>query len=170
MMVGICGHNSPEWIYLYISLIFSSFTAVPLDVTLDDERIKYICQSTEIKVLFVSFKMFDKMKKLFGTEELKTIETVILFDDLEQRPEGQEIESASNQEPAIFMLDELCKDFPGEKYKDENPIRTYNTPDAMVILIHTSGSTGVPKGAIRHDELCHRDIKKVNFFSFYSED
>lgn len=135
--VALALENSPEWCMSYFGLLFAGAVAVPLDVELSPDEIRYFLDETGAKVLFASEKL--SLEELIGLSSLKkivvlterdiTLENVIRFSDV--------LESS----PASLALPRA-------------------EPEDLASIIYTSGTTGLPKGVM----LTHKNFYS-NFLS-----
>ena len=100
---------------------------VPLDDASPYERLDYIVKNTKLELVVVDEKLYEKHRRLLHHPLLKI---VLILND-EQSP--KELRS----------------------YSTQNPIITKQVSDDLAYVLHSSGSTGVPKGIM----LTHRNAR-----------
>jgi len=129
--IAILSESRPEWAIAFFGIISCAAVVVPLDVKLSEKEIQFILNDSQAKCLFVSGSYLHKVKKLRSV--LPYIEKIILMDDIKHHDEI------------------LFKDLKKQK-KEEKNRPTY--PNDSVVLVYTSGTTGVAKGV----ELTYKNI------------
>jgi amino acid adenylation domain-containing protein/FkbH-like protein len=122
--VGICLERSFDMVIGILGILKAGGAYVPLDPTYPAERLKLMVTNTRIPVLLTKTSLRSSMD--FGIPELK----LVCLDDQTLQPGAQD-SSRSTGAPALKQ--EAAR------------------PESLAYIIHTSGSTGVPKGvAIEH--------------------
>ncbi|KAK7111907.1 long-chain-fatty-acid--CoA ligase 5-like isoform X1 [Littorina saxatilis] len=140
--VGVYSQNRPEYVISDYGLWSYSMVGVPLYDTLGAEACNHIINQAEISVVICdnNMKVKNLIKRLAETPNLKTI---ILMDQID----GESQEQAKQAGINLLQFSEL------EKLGKENPTKTNPAkPDDVCIICYTSGTTGIPKGAM----LTHR--------------
>ncbi len=135
--VGLFSINREEWIVTEHACFANSLITVPLYDTLGDEAIAFICNQTEMEIVFTSR---DKLKLLKGMmNKLPGIKYIVSFDAL--KPEDKDgIDEAQVQ---LLEYAQLMKTVPKEGFIPEDPL-----PSDLCSICYTSGTTGMPKGVI----------------------
>ena len=129
--IACIGTNSIRWIIAYFTALRSSGAFVPLDKELPQKDILYLLQNCEAKVVFYD----EKYEPLFreNRDALPNIRLFIGFDRTEDDGEFVSFENAllcgDKLDPAAFLS---CK----------------TDPNAMKLLVYTSGTTGMSKGVM----------------------
>ncbi|MCU0447677.1 MAG: long-chain fatty acid--CoA ligase [Microscillaceae bacterium] len=136
-VVAIISENRPEWNFCDLGTIQLGAVVVPLYPNASSNDFEYILEHAEVKVLFVSQKMFlDKVLKV--KDNLPNLQTIYTFEKVEGFDYfGDLIQANSNKDTGII-----------ETYRQQ----VY--PEDLMTLMYTSGTTGTPKGVmISHDNL-----------------
>ncbi|KAI8462093.1 hypothetical protein BY996DRAFT_6429177 [Phakopsora pachyrhizi] len=157
--VGIWTHNRPEWQIVYHSCAAYSLVIVSLYETLGPKIVEYCINHAEARVIFASASHIPHLLANSSSYSvLKVIVSVDKWSDLQ--PIKPKIISAGDQENAlkawgdqvgikVFDIEEL------EGLGRKHPIAHIPpSPSDMISICYTSGTTGLPKGAI----LLHRSM------------
>lgn len=146
-MIGILAGSSPRWTIADIAMGISGAVSIPLFANISHENYEFEMRQTEMKYLIVAGKeqweMYEKHKEL--------IETTINLYDEEVRHEAHRFSEIIEQGKA---LEEKQPQLFEEMLNQVNP-------HDMSSIVYTSGSTGVPKGAMLTQKNllahCHYD-------------
>jgi len=147
-MVSILSENRLEWLFTDMGALGLGAVVVPIYTTLVAEEVKYIVENSESKVLFVENKM-QLEKALSFIDDLESLEKIVVFNK----------KDAKNSHPAVISFDELIA---MGKENIEKPalfetLAADVVPDDLATIVYTSGTTGVPKGAM----ITHKNIMAV---------
>ena len=132
--VGILLNNSLEYAVLLFALFKLGATALPLNIFLTYEEIKFIVKDSGMKILFAGagfLPIADKLKSNFL--EFESLENIVLVDN--------------QQEDFINLASMLRR-------KDYRTPTAETSPGNAALILYTSGTTGRPKGVV----LTHRNI------------
>ena len=121
--VAIFSENRPEWAASYFGIIFCGGVILPIDVKLTDSEIQFILNDSQAKCIFVSAKYLPAIDRLRIV--LPHLENIILLD--------------KSPRTDIIQLNKLR---PHRGKERDRPIY----PEDTVIIVYTSGTTGVAKG------------------------
>ena len=134
--IVILAESSPWWVMSELSIACAGGTAVPIHSVLTPEQIKYIINDSEAGiVVFSDREMWRKLSSIqskipqvrhFITFEEKGWDEVLSFSDV--REKGRALD---NEQPEIFELTARSA-----------------SPGTLASILYTSGTTGVPKGAM----------------------
>jgi long-chain acyl-CoA synthetase len=129
--LAIVADNHPRWVAVYLGIIASGCTVVPLDTALHADQLTKILEDSGTSVLFCD----DKHSQI-AWEAIAGLEPGLVLMD----PERQHGESASQHWlenlPAIFEA----------RAGDFKPAASQ--PDDVAALLYTSGTTADPKGVM----------------------
>ncbi len=151
--ISIMMPNSPEWLFVYFATQKIGAYAVPINVGLKADGLAYIIDHSDSTVLFIDYQYKEQFEKV--RPGLKKLKSVIV--DTTEAPPGFTL-----PEGAISLKELMDAD-------DADP-GLHADPEAMSVLMYTSGTTGLPKGVVlRYKGL---DMEMFAMFSqlAYNED
>jgi len=147
-MVSILSENRLEWLYTDMGTLGLGTVVVPIYTTLVAEEVKYIIENSESKVLFVENKM-QLEKALSFVDEVECLEKIVVFSE----------HDAKSNHPAVISFDELIA--LGQENVEKpalfETLAAAVVPEDLATIVYTSGTTGVPKGAM----VTHKNIMAV---------
>ncbi len=129
--IACLGSNSINWITAYFTALRSSGVFVPLDAQLPEKDIIYLLCDSEATVLFYD-KRYEKMLREHS-EELKNVKLFIGFD--RDEADGKFVSFTKAIEE-------------GSKLDKSDYLACTSDPNAMKLLVYTSGTTGMSKGVM----------------------
>jgi len=136
--IGISSHNSHEWSTLSIACDSQSFILCPLYDTLGEEAVKFCLNQTELSILFVSEKTINTyIGYLTEAPHIKTI--VKLGSDVTE----EEREKAGAHNVSVMTYKDLYAEGEANPAPHNPP-----QPEDIATICYTSGTTGLPKGAM----------------------
>ena len=158
--ICMVGFSGIDYVSLDLACIYAQTTGVPLQVELGENHLKDIFENVEPTAVAVTIRDLPIVTRL--VIENGQIPSLIVFDyDPNITAEKASYEAAiallrgSQCKTALITIDELSafgNDFSFEPYRP-NP----RGAERRVSIVHSSGSTGVPKGAV----LPERAIKMI---------
>lgn len=147
--VSLLSDNRLEWLYSDMGTLGIGGVVIPIYTTLTDEEAEYIVGNSESKVMIVENKM-QAEKAVHVLSKCPCLEKVIIIDDYDK----------FKGNPKIMSFDELVE--LGNKKLAQDSSEFANladsiVPDDLATIVYTSGTTGVPKGAM----ISHKNIMAV---------
>ena len=122
--IAILGENRPEWAISYFSIAWIDAAAIPLDARASNEAHKFILRFSTAKAIIVSGSYLSDIKSI--KDELCELKHIIVMEN----------------------FDEIYS-----KYTT-GVERENVSPDGLLEILFTSGTTGFPKGVM----LTHRNV------------
>lgn len=146
--VSLLSENRLEWLYTDMGVLGGGGCIVPIYPTLIDEEVEYIVSHSESKFLVVENNL-QLQKGLYTAKRYPGLQKIIVID----------IEGVGAN-PLVMSFTELLEK--GKKLYDANPgkfkeLADSVTQDDLATIVYTSGTTGVPKGAM----ITHKNIMAV---------
>lgn len=134
--ISIVAENSYNWINVYLSVLCSRGVYLPVDKELPPEDMFYVLTNGDAKVLFYS----KRFEKLFQERkaELPSVQYFIGFD--REEDEGEFLSFKKLMEKGRALL--------AEGYAEYTSNMTSSDPEALKLLVYTSGTTGIAKGVM----------------------
>ncbi|XP_050392074.1 long-chain-fatty-acid--CoA ligase 5 isoform X1 [Patella vulgata] len=146
--LGIYSQNRPEYVIFDQGLYMYSMVGVPLYDTLGTEACNFIINQAKLETVVCDTNA--KVKNLLDRwkETKDTLKCIVCMETMSD--ENQTKANANGIKTMLFSeLEKLGKDNPVK----ENPA----TPDDLCLICYTSGTTGLPKGAM----LSHKGLVAV---------
>lgn len=132
--VGILSSVNPKSIAAILGCLKIGCSYVPLDEYSPVDRLLHIIQNTKLDVLIIDPHWYEVHKELFKAQEIKAV----IFSDISDQ-QGQKVINFSKVESA----------------SDNEPPLLNQVSDDLAYILHSSGSTGIPKGIM----LTHRNAR-----------
>lgn len=137
--LSIYAKNREEWIETDMGCILSAITVVTLYDTLGKDSIDYILNQTHIKTLACSADKIKTVLDLKKDGRIEKLTHIIYFDEV--KPADKDLA----QSVGVTLLDYATVCVQGEKMEAKFDLIT---PQTVYTLSYTSGTTGMPKGAM----------------------
>lgn len=138
--VGLFSINREEWCVTEQACFASGLVTVPLYDTLGNESIAYICNQTEMEIIFTSS---DKLKFLTTMlNDIKHVKRIVCFDVLSEEERDSYSETLEKSGVEIIYYDDLLLNS-NAAYAPRPP-----RPEDLCTICYTSGTTGMPKGVM----------------------
>ena len=139
-MVALLSDNRLEWLYADMGTLGIGSVVIPVYPTLVAEEIEYILQNSGSKVIIPENR--NQLKKVLEIEhKCPDLEKIVVMEDAD----------ADRSNPKVMTFTELME--LGRKKHAEDPalfekLSADVSPDDLATLVYTSGTTGLPKGAM----------------------
>lgn len=148
---AIYAGNSREWILIDIACNLYGITFVPIYDTLGEEAAEHMFNQTELTTCFLTSNHLDTLMKRFEGGTIPHLKNIVVMDDWKITQEALDRASKRNNLTVYYMTDLI-------EFGVSNP-RPYPKvqPDDICLLSYTSGTTGVPKGAM----ISHRNLTTI---------
>ncbi len=159
--VCILSNTRPEWNMVDLACLGSGLVAVPIYQSSTAEDVAYILGHCGAKVVFVEDEA-QHAKVVAAMEKNKTNLSVISF--------GQTVPPLGNH--VVTTLEEFAPAISGNKTIEAafQASSKLAKPDDMASIVYTSGTTGVPKGAIMMHKNFLAELRAVTDGFYISAD
>jgi len=147
--VSLLSENRLEWLYSDMGTLGIGAVLVPIYTTLTAEEVEYIVENSQSKVLIV--ENHDQLDKaLTFKNKIKSLEKIVVM----------EMPDKETSDSSITSFEELISQG-REKFKKSDPLfialSKEVAPEDPATIVYTSGTTGLPKGAM----ILHKNIMAV---------
>ncbi|RFU64187.1 long-chain fatty acid--CoA ligase [Bacillus sp. V59.32b] len=148
--VAIISENNPNWPICDLAIMSLKAVSVPIHSTLPPDQISYILQNSDCTFVFVENEKL--LQKVLQTNQIS--QKIAIF-----YPDENFLESDH-----IIPFHHLCRN--GEEKPLENWEEIWKSieRDDLATIIHTSGTTGLPKGAMLSHGNILSNLEGVQFW------
>lgn len=138
--VALCGRNSSHWAVAFLAVVTYGAVAVPIQHEFIPEQIYNIVNHSDSKLLFVG----DVVATTIDADQMPSLEGVVYLPDFSL--------VVSRSEKLTYAREHLNEMF-GQKYpkyfrKEHVSYYKEQSPDELVLINYTSGTTGFSKGVM----------------------
>lgn len=138
--VALCGRNSSHWAVAFLAVVTYGAVAVPIQHEFTPEQIYNIVNHSDSKLLFVG----DVVATTIDADQMPSLEGVVYLPDFSL--------VVSRSEKLTYAREHLNEMF-GQKYpkyfrKEHVNYYKEQSPDELVLINYTSGTTGFSKGVM----------------------
>ncbi len=137
--IAICGRNSANWAIAFISTVTYGAVAVPILNDFKPDNIHHIATHSDSKLMFATEQVWENLDET-QMPLLKAVMSLVDFKLLLARKKG------------IVEAREHLNELFGKKYPNrftqEDVVYHEDTPDELMLINYTSGSTGFSKGVM----------------------
>ncbi|MDZ8067341.1 MAG: amino acid adenylation domain-containing protein [Nostoc sp. DedQUE08] len=137
--VGIFKDRDINFLIAILAIYKAGGAYVPIDSTYPPNRIKYMLSNSEVRFLFTDYSLFNVLSDL--GEDYSQLSSIICLDSIAN-------------DRTLFLRPENLKIYNKLDFQQLSNDNLESINDAVdpAYMLYTSGSTGLPKGAIvRHD-------------------
>lgn len=139
--IAVIGENRYEWVISYLAVVCGTGVVVPLDKELPEAEIKNLIQQSKATTVIYSGKVEKLLKS--AVEGLDFVQHLISMDA--ETDDGERYSWKVLLDRGNKLIDQEMKRF----------INAQIDPEAMSILLFTSGTTGLAKGVmLSHKNIC----------------
>jgi len=141
--IAILSENMPNWGITYFGISLAGGIIVPILPDFHPLEIKNILNHSESKIVFVSQKIYEKVKDLNFNNDRE----FILLNNFTLISPGTSVFDLKNQTGEFFYKDTMIK-----------PVVDPNEDD-LAVIIYTAGTTGSSKGVmLSHGNICSNAV------------
>ncbi|XP_038060861.1 long-chain-fatty-acid--CoA ligase 1-like isoform X2 [Patiria miniata] len=154
--IGVYSQNRPEWVIMDRACMAYSMVAVALYDTLGIEACKHIINITEMPAIFIDkVSKLDTLTDILGEDA--AVKLVVIFDGPIPEDKKEEFEKRGIE---LILYEDMLEIGTNNRQEPVLPKK-----DDIVSICFTSGTTGIPKGAIMTHDNFMNDIKGLNVFA-----
>lgn len=139
---AVYANNSREWIIIDIANALFNVTTIPIYDTLGEEAAEYMFNQTELSTCFLTCNHLDAMAKRVELGAVPHLAHIVIMDEWKLTKDTL-TKYAHIQSIKIHKFTDLIK--LGQQNLKPQPVVK---PDDITLISYTSGTTGVPKGAL----------------------
>ncbi|MGD0627047.1 MAG: AMP-binding protein [Thermodesulfobacteriota bacterium] len=161
--------NSPQFVIGYYAILKAGGVVVAANPMFKEEELKYEINDADSRILIGQDFLYPKVEGVRADTRLSHVILTSYWDYLPKRPSlpiHPSMEAPKERFPQTEeLLDLLSASWP------EPPRGKFNLPEDLALLQYTSGTTGLPKGAmIAHSSLLHNAVGSAVWQGIHEED
>jgi long-chain acyl-CoA synthetase len=150
--MGIYSKNTPSWMITYLGHMYNDITTVSIYDTFGEEGLEYILNLTQMKTIVIQSLFLKRISEMHQQGKIKYLQNLIISDlDLDTMTYESEFSEYLNKNNfSLINLKDFIEEGKEIMSKTENSEETLTRcrPESIILISFTSGSTGVPKGAL----------------------
>jgi acyl-CoA synthetase (AMP-forming)/AMP-acid ligase II len=161
--------NSPQFLIGYYAILKAGGVVVAANPMFKEEELKYEINDADSRILIAQDVLYPKVEGIRANTGLSHIILTSYWDYLPKRPSipiHPSMKTPKEQYPQTLEWLDLL-----DAYKTEPPRLDLNLQEDLGLLQYTSGTTGLPKGAmIAHSSLLHNAVGSAVWQGIQEED
>ena len=144
--IGIYSKNCVEWIISHFGNMYGDITTVSIYDTLGLSEVEHILKLTKLKNLIIDLKLVEKVLELKNKGLISDLKNLFIISETKDYKESSILNEISEKGCNIFYFKDLLMNETSVILNSSN----YSpcTHESIILISFTSGSTGLPKGAI----------------------
>ena len=147
--IAILSENRPEWAVADFATMLVGAADVPIYPTLTQQQTLAILQDSGACVVFVS--TIEQLRKILAIKDRTAIENIVVMDNLEL--------------PGVTSWHQLTMNQDTVRDQEIEALAARVGPDGLASIVYTSGTTGIPKGAmLTHGNLASNLFYAADYF------
>ena len=170
--VAVLCENSVEYVIFFFAALRAGFVVVPLDTSLKPDKLQYILDDCQAKILLIQAKYARFLPEMISADsgvERIVCDKVLNLDTVATPIDG--LAKILNEATSV-EFDELIADI--DTIAPLKNLRHDNIPDCpreLTAIFYTSGSTGTPKGVmLSHRNLLSNTVATVEYLKLTQDD
>ncbi len=170
--VAVLCENSVEYVIFFFAALRAGFVVVPLDTSLKPDKLQYILDDCQAKILLIQAKYARFLPEMISGDSC--VERIVCGKELNLDAVSTPIDGLPEilDKIASVDIDELVTDV-----DTVAPLKNLchdNIPDCpreLTAIFYTSGSTGTPKGVmLSHRNLLSNTVATVEYLKLTQDD
>jgi len=167
--VGLYLENCPQFVIVYFGILKAGGVVVAANPMFKEDELLYELKDSGTKIIIALDHLYPLVREVRKRMQLSQVIVTSYWDFLPANP-GLPIHPSMQPPKAVFpqtldFLDLL------EKYEPDPPRPEINMKDDLALLQYTSGTTGLPKGAmITHHSLLFNTVGSSVWTSIAADD
>ena len=154
--IGLYARNCEPWVVADLAGHLSGATVVTFYSTLGENTIEYILEQTLLTTVVMESKALKGIIELKKSDKSGNLQNIILVDAADET----QVKNGKDLGLKVYSFSDVLSAGKGKEVKF-SPSR----PEQMATFCYTSGTTGVPKGAMLSHHGIMTDIDSINYTS-----